>query len=114
MSLIPESAMPHIRRFGWTGVVALGIVIVMLAGINPITVLTGQVSPPPPPTSITGKPATTAEDAALIAYPRYVDRATGRPCSAEEAVESLIDWRDRDDGTLRWWHRVLKPVLRHE
>ena len=50
MSLIPASAMPHIRRFGWTGVVALGIVVVMLAGINPITVLTGQVSPPPPPT----------------------------------------------------------------
>lgn len=72
MSLIPESAMPHIRRFGWTGVVALGIVVVMLAGINPITVLTGQVSPPPPPTSITGKPATTAEDAALIAYPPIV------------------------------------------
>lgn len=52
--------------------------------------------------------------AALIAYPSYVDRATGRPCSAEEAVESLVDWRQRDDGSLRWWHRLLKPVLRHE
>ena len=52
--------------------------------------------------------------AALIAYPRYIDRATGRPCSAEEAVESLVDWRRRDDGALRWWHRLLKPLLRHE
>lgn len=50
---------------------------------------------------------------ALIAYPSYVDRATGQPCSAEEAVQSLVDWRRRDDGGLRWWHRLLKPVLRH-
>lgn len=52
--------------------------------------------------------------AVLILYPRYVDRATGMPCSAEDAVESLIDWRRDDDGGLRWWHRLLKPVLRHD
>ncbi len=72
MSFIPDSVKPHIRRFGWTGVLAVGIVVVMLAGINPITVLTGQVSPPPPLTSITGKPAATAADEALIAYPPIV------------------------------------------
>lgn len=72
MSFIPDSVKPHIRRFGWTGVLAVGIVVVMLAGINPITVLTGQVSPPPPPTSITGKPAATAPDEALLAYPPIV------------------------------------------
>ncbi|RYE85875.1 MAG: hypothetical protein EOP19_08350, partial [Hyphomicrobiales bacterium] len=72
MSLIPASVMPHIRRFGWSGVVAVAVVVAMLAGINPITVLTGQVSPPPPPTSITGVPAATAADEALLAYPPIV------------------------------------------
>jgi predicted metalloprotease len=72
MPLIPESVMPHVRRFGWSGVLALAVVVVMLAGINPITVLTGQVSPPPPPTSITGVPPADADAAALAAYPPVV------------------------------------------
>ena len=41
MSLIPESVMPHVRRFGLSGAIALGVVVVMLFGINPVTVLTG-------------------------------------------------------------------------
>jgi uncharacterized protein len=72
MSLIPESIKPHIRRFGWSGVLAVGIIFVMLAGINPITLISGQVSPPPPPTSITGVPPATAEADALAAYPPVV------------------------------------------
>jgi predicted metalloprotease len=72
MSLIPESIKPHIRRFGWSGVLAIGIVIVMLAGINPITLISGQVSPPPPPTSITGVPPATATADALAIYPPVV------------------------------------------
>jgi len=49
MGLIPAGALPHVKRFGWSGVLALGVVIVMLAGINPITLISGKVSPPPPP-----------------------------------------------------------------
>ena len=47
MGLIPAGAMPHVRRFGWSGALALAVVIAMLAGINPITLLSGKVSPPP-------------------------------------------------------------------
>jgi len=50
---IPDSVMPHVRRFGFSGVVALGVVVVMIFGINPITVLTGQVAEPLPHTTLT-------------------------------------------------------------
>lgn len=72
MSLIPESVMPHVRRFGISGVIASGVVVVMMMGINPITVLTGQVSPPPPPTSITGLPPEDATTEMLAAFPPIV------------------------------------------
>lgn len=72
MPLIPESVRPHIRRFGWSGVLAVGLVVVMLAGVNPITLISGQVAPPPPPTSITGVPAATADAETLAAYPPVV------------------------------------------
>jgi predicted metalloprotease len=72
MSLIPQSVMPHVKRFGVSGVIAFGIVVVMLLGINPVTVLTGKVSPPPPPTSITGVPPAGAALEALAAYPPVV------------------------------------------
>lgn len=51
--------------------------------------------------------------ATLILYPRYVSLATGQPCTPEQTLEELIAWRHRDSGGLRWWHRVLKPILRH-
>ncbi len=72
MGVIPASMMPHVRRFGWSGVVALVIVVVMLAGINPITLISGKVSPPPPPTSITGVPAASASVEQIAAYPPVV------------------------------------------
>lgn len=72
MTFIPDGLRPHVRRFGVSGVIATGIVVVMLLGINPITVLTGQVSPPPPPTSITGVPPADAPVEALAAYPPIV------------------------------------------
>lgn len=72
MSLIPESVKPHVRRFGLSGVIAVGVVVVMLLGINPVTVLTGKVSPPPPPTSITGVPPAGSAIAELAAYPPVV------------------------------------------
>jgi uncharacterized protein len=45
--------MPHVRRFGFSGVFAVGVVVVMVFGINPITVLTGQVAEPLPYTPLT-------------------------------------------------------------
>ena len=71
MSLVPESVMPHVRRFGFSGNAA-GVVVVMMFGINPISVITGQFSPPPPPTSITGVPEPDAELEVLAAYPPIV------------------------------------------
>lgn len=50
---IPESVMPHMRRFGFSGAIALGVVVVMLFGINPVTLLTGQVAEPLPHTTLT-------------------------------------------------------------
>jgi predicted metalloprotease len=72
MSVIPAALVPHIKRFGWSGVIALGVVIVMLAGINPITLISGKVSPPPPPTSITGVPAASATVEQIALYPPIV------------------------------------------
>ncbi len=72
MGLIPAGAMPHVKRFGWSGVLAVGLVIVMLAGINPVTLISGKVSPPPPPTSITGVPASSATAEQIAAYPPVV------------------------------------------
>lgn len=45
--------MPHVRRFGFSGAIALSVVVVMLFGINPVTVLTGQVAEPLPHTTLT-------------------------------------------------------------
>ena len=50
---IPQNVMPHVRRFGFSGAIALGIVVVMIFGINPVTVLTGQVAEPLPHTTLT-------------------------------------------------------------
>jgi predicted metalloprotease len=72
MGLIPAGAMPHVKRFGWSGGLALAVVIAMLAGINPITLISGRVSPPPPPTSITGVPASSATVEQIAAYPPVV------------------------------------------
>ncbi|UJW86958.1 neutral zinc metallopeptidase [Devosia sp. SL43] len=50
---IPDSVMPHVRRFGFSGATALSVVVVMIFGINPVTVLTGQVAEPLPHTTLT-------------------------------------------------------------
>lgn len=50
---IPDNVMPHVRRFGFSGAVALAVVVVMIFGINPVTVLTGQVAQPLPHTTLT-------------------------------------------------------------
>ncbi|MBU1307826.1 MAG: neutral zinc metallopeptidase [Alphaproteobacteria bacterium] len=54
--------MTHVRRFGFSGALAVSIVVVMLFGINPITVLTGQVAKPLPHTPLTALAAIEAGD----------------------------------------------------
>ena len=60
---IPDSVMPHVRRFGFSGVIALGVVVVMIFGINPVTLLTGQVAEPLPHTTLTALDAIAAGEA---------------------------------------------------
>lgn len=99
MGLIPAGAMPHVKRFGWSGVLALGVVIVMLAGINPITLISGKVSPPPPPTSITGVPASTATIEQIANYPPVV------------AGEAELMWRRFFWQTAIRYPRVTMSVV---
>jgi capsular polysaccharide export protein len=48
---------------------------------------------------------------ALLLYPRYARRACGQPCTAEEAVDELLDWRRAQGGRPSLLQRVLRPVL---
>jgi predicted metalloprotease len=72
MKFIPPALVPHLRRFGLSGVAAVALVIVMIFGVNPITLISGKTAPPPPPTSITGVPKGAGTEAELIAYPKIV------------------------------------------
>lgn len=99
MQLIPPALAPHVRRFGWSGLAAVALVVVMLAGVNPITLISGQVSPPPPPTSITGVPAASATPAQLAAYPPVV------------AGEAELMWRRMFWQTALRWPQISLSVL---
>lgn len=48
---------------------------------------------------------------ALIAYPRYAQRASGTPCSAAEAVQDLLAWRGADGARPTLLQRCLRPLL---
>lgn len=48
----------------------------------------------------------------LILYPTYVSRTTGRFTTAERALEELLQWRSSGPGTLPWWRRPLRWLLR--
>lgn len=99
MGMIPESVMPHVKRFGWSGALALGVVIAMLAGINPVTLISGKVSPPPPPTSITGVPPASATIEQIAAYPPVV------------AGEAELMWRRFFWQTAIRYPRVTMSVV---
>jgi predicted metalloprotease len=71
-SIIPRSILPHLRRFGLSGAIALGVVIIMLAGVNPVSLVTGEYSAPPPPTVLDGVPAEGAAADELFAYANLV------------------------------------------
>ena len=70
-SIIPPSVLPHLKRFGLSGAIALGVVIVMLLGLNPVSLVTGEYSPPPAAT-VLDTPAEDAPAEALFAYANLV------------------------------------------
>lgn len=74
MLAIPDSMMPHVRRFGFSGLFVLGIVVFMMFGINPVTVLTGQRAEPHPLTAQTGLEALRAGEATPADYLEAVER----------------------------------------
>lgn len=50
---------------------------------------------------------------ALILYPRYVSRSTGRLVAPEQALDDLLAWRSRDPGVVATIGRnLLRAVLR--
>jgi predicted metalloprotease len=73
-AIIPPAVVPHLRRFGLSGAIALAVVAVMLAGLNPVSLITGEYSEPPAPTVLTGAPAEGAPQEELFAYANLVSR----------------------------------------
>ena len=49
---------------------------------------------------------------ALILYPRYVGRASGRLTTPEQALDELLAWRDRSGGQVSCWRRLKRVFLR--
>lgn len=50
---------------------------------------------------------------ALIVYPRYVSRKTGRMITPEQALDELLAWRGAKPTRLEAiWRRLRRPVLR--
>jgi capsular polysaccharide export protein len=50
---------------------------------------------------------------ALILYPSYVSRVTGRFTTPERALEELIAWRSAGGGRPSLGRRLLRPALAH-
>lgn len=49
---------------------------------------------------------------ALILYPTYVSRETGRFITPEGALRELLDWRDKQPLAMPAWRQVLRFFLR--
>ena len=49
----------------------------------------------------------------LLEYPRYVSRVTRTPCTAEQALSELIDWKAHVSARTPLWRKMLRPFIRH-
>jgi capsular polysaccharide export protein len=49
---------------------------------------------------------------ALILYPTYISRTTGRYTTPEQALDELLAWRDRQLDGVSLWTRLKRLVLR--
>ncbi|WP_404402893.1 neutral zinc metallopeptidase [Pelagibacterium halotolerans] len=67
---IPRAVVPHIRRFGFSGALVVTIIVLMIFGITPITIITNSYDPPRPWTSKDNIPAA---DAPAEDLERYMD-----------------------------------------
>jgi capsular polysaccharide export protein len=50
----------------------------------------------------------------LILYPTYVSWTSGRFISPEQAVESLVAWRDNGEGAVLASHKAVRLAARIE
>lgn len=48
---------------------------------------------------------------ALIEYPKYVSRTSGKFTSPEQALDELLAWRAQGTA-LPWWRKLLRQILR--
>lgn len=48
---------------------------------------------------------------ALVEYPKYISRTSGKLTSPEQALEELLAWRAQG-AALPWWRKILRLVLR--
>lgn len=48
---------------------------------------------------------------ALILYPVYISRTTGRITTPERALEELLTWRSTEPERLAWWRNVYRFVV---
>jgi capsular polysaccharide export protein len=48
---------------------------------------------------------------ALLRYPVYLSRSTGRRCTPEQAVDELLTWRACRSARDPWWRRWARPFL---
>ena len=49
---------------------------------------------------------------ALIIYPRYVSRVSGERMTAEQALDELLQWRERAPRRVRLWQYLWRALLR--
>ncbi|MGH7181455.1 MAG: capsular polysaccharide biosynthesis protein, partial [Nitrospiraceae bacterium] len=49
---------------------------------------------------------------ALVLYPTYVSRVTGKFTTAERALDELLDWRRQKPTGMPLWRKALRLVLR--
>jgi len=49
----------------------------------------------------------------LLLYPRYVSRITRLPCTAEQALTELIEWKTHVSARTPLWRKMLRPFIRH-
>jgi capsular polysaccharide export protein len=49
----------------------------------------------------------------LLMYPRYVSRATRLPCTAEQALAELIEWKTHVSARVPLWRKILRRFIRH-
>jgi len=48
---------------------------------------------------------------ALLLYPCYLSRQTGRFTTAERALTELLAWREQGVSHMPWWRQGLRVVL---